>query len=107
MAKCAGDRCTETSKRETASAEAEAEIAVSLLAPEQKTPAGQPAPTPEEKMTALIDLSLARRERDGCASAIPDLRRALAIAHENDSENSIPGRFCRLPAWIFVLEKWE
>jgi len=75
------------------SAEAEAEMAVSLLVPEQNDAAAQTAPTPEEKMTALIDLSLARCARQGCATAIPDLRRALGIAHANYPANSIPVGF--------------
>ena len=44
-------------------------------------------------MTALIDLSLARCARQNCIVAIPDLKRALAIAHANYAENSIPVGF--------------
>jgi tetratricopeptide (TPR) repeat protein len=80
-------------KRQIASAEAEAEMAVSLLVPEREHPAVQRAATPEEKMTALVDLSLARCARKNCAAAIPDLRRGLGIAHANYAENSIPVGF--------------
>lgn len=77
-------------ERLLSSAETEAEIAVSLLAPEQQQTA---AATPEEQMTALIDLSLARCARQACATAVPDLRRALGIAHANYVDNSIPVGF--------------
>jgi len=80
-------------KREFPSAEAEAQMAVSLLVPEQDHLAAIPASTPEQKMTALIDLSLARCARRACATAIPDLRRALGIAHANYTANSIPVGF--------------
>jgi tetratricopeptide (TPR) repeat protein len=80
-------------ERQIASAEAEAEMAVSLLVPEQEHTAVQAASTPEEQMTALIDLSLARCARQGCATAIPDLRRALGVAHANYPTNSIPVGF--------------
>ena len=80
-------------EREFPSAEAAAQTAVNLLVPEQKQAAVQVAATPEEKMTALIDLSLTRCARQDCAAAIPDLRRALGIAHANYAENSIPVGF--------------
>ena len=80
-------------KREVSSAEASAEIAVSLLVPEQTHTAVQTKATPEEKMTALIDLSLARCARGGCAAAVPQLRRALGIAHANYAANSLPVGF--------------
>lgn len=77
-------------KHEYGSAESEADMAVALLAPEQAHPAVQTAATPEEQMTALIDLSLARCARQACASAVPVLRRALGIAHANYIANSVP-----------------
>jgi tetratricopeptide (TPR) repeat protein len=80
-------------ERQLSSAETEAEIAVSLLAPEQEQTAAWVAATPEEQMTALIDLSLARCARQACATAVPDLRRALAIAQANYADNSIPVGF--------------
>jgi tetratricopeptide (TPR) repeat protein len=80
-------------RRDYSSAEAEAEIAVSLLAPEQAHHAVQTEGSPEEKMTALIDLSLARCARGGCAAAVPDLRRALGIAQVHYEANSIPVGF--------------
>ena len=80
-------------ERQTSSAEAEAQTAVGLLVPERQQAAAQVAATPEEKMTALIDLSLAHCARQACATAIPDLRRALGIAHANYAENSIPVGF--------------
>lgn len=77
-------------KHEYVSAESEADMAVSLLAPAQAHPAVQTAATPEEQMTALIDLSLARCARQACASAVAVLRRALEIAHANYAANSVP-----------------
>jgi len=77
-------------KREHDSALSEADMAVSLLAPEQAHPAVQTGATPEEQMTALIDLSLARCARQSCASAVPSLKRALGIAHANYAANSVP-----------------
>jgi len=79
--------------REFSSAEAEAEMAVSLLVPKQTPLAAQSAATPEDKMTALIDLALARCARNACATAVPDLRRALRIARMNYATNSIPVGF--------------
>jgi tetratricopeptide (TPR) repeat protein len=76
-------------EQQISSAEAEAQTAVGLLVPERRQTAAQVAATPEEKMTALIDLSLAHCARQACATAIPDLRRALGIAHANYAENSI------------------
>ena len=80
-------------ERQISSAVAEAEKAVNLLVPEREQGATQVVATPEEKMTALIDLSLARCAQQGCVTAIPDLRRALGIAHANYAENSIPVGF--------------
>ena len=79
--------------REFYAAEAEAEMAVSLLIPEQTPPAARSVATPEEKMTALIDLALVRCARDACATAVPDLRRALRIARISYTANSIPVGF--------------
>jgi tetratricopeptide (TPR) repeat protein len=75
------------------SAEAEAGMAVSLLAPGETRHAIQTAATPEEKMTALIDLSLVRCARGNSAAAVPDLKRALRLAHTNYTANSIPVGF--------------
>ena len=72
------------------SAETEAETAVSLLVPEYSHLEAVSSATPEEKMTALIDLSLVRCAAGSSRSAVPDLQRALQIAHQNYSENSLP-----------------
>jgi tetratricopeptide (TPR) repeat protein len=80
-------------RRDLASAEVDAEIGVNLLVPERTSSAAQSVATPEQKMTALIDLSLTRCARGACASAIPDLQRALQIAHANYSKDSIPVGF--------------
>ena len=75
---------------EIVSAESEAQMAVSLLAPQEAHAGLETAATPEEKMTALIDLSLARCARQACADAVPTLKRALAIAHDNYVAESVP-----------------
>jgi tetratricopeptide (TPR) repeat protein len=80
-------------EHQLSSAETEAKFAVTILVPEREEAGAQVAATPEEKMTALIDLSLARCAENGCATAIPDLRRALGIAHANYADNSIPVGF--------------
>jgi tetratricopeptide (TPR) repeat protein len=79
-------------RHDLASAEADAEIAVSLLAPEHAG-AAQSKATPEEKMSALIDLSLVRCSQGKCAGAIRDLNRALLLAHANYPINSVPVGF--------------
>jgi tetratricopeptide (TPR) repeat protein len=80
-------------KREFSSAEAEAEAAVRLLIPEQTRPVPPATATPDDQMSALIDLALARCARGDCRSAVPQLRCALSIAHANYSDNSIPVGF--------------
>jgi tetratricopeptide (TPR) repeat protein len=72
------------------SAEAEAESAVRLLVPEYAHLPGVSSATPEEKMTALIDLALVRCESGASQTAVPGLQWALQIAHENYPDNSLP-----------------
>lgn len=72
------------------SAQAEAQSAVSLLVPEYVHLSGTSSATPEEKMTALIDLSLVQCASAEYQSALPGLQLALEIAHDNYPENSIP-----------------
>jgi tetratricopeptide (TPR) repeat protein len=71
-------------KNDLAAAEAEAQIAANILVP---------TPLPEDQMSALINLSLVQCARQACPSAIPQLRRALTIAHDNYAEASIPVGF--------------
>jgi len=80
-------------KREYASAEAEAEMATRLLIPKQTQPVSQTTATPENQMSALINLALVQCARGACRSAEPQLRCALRIAHMNYSDNSIPVGF--------------
>jgi len=80
-------------RRQLAPAEVEAEMAASLLVPERTGSTTRTEATPEEKMTALIDLSLVRCARDACASALPDLKRAVQLAQANYTPNSIPVGF--------------
>jgi tetratricopeptide (TPR) repeat protein len=70
-------------------AEADAEMAASLLAPEHTERRASRA-TPEEQMTAMVDLSLIRCARGECSVAIHDLNRALNLAHANYRAESVP-----------------
>jgi tetratricopeptide (TPR) repeat protein len=72
------------------SAQAEAQSAVSLLVPEYVHLPGTSSATPEQKMTALIDLSVIQCASGESQSAIPGLHRALQIAHDNYPEKSVP-----------------
>jgi hypothetical protein len=76
-------------KHDLAGAEADAEMAVSLLAPENGH-GGKGEATPEEQMTALIDLSLIRCAKAECATTVADLDRALVVAHAHYAANSAP-----------------
>jgi tetratricopeptide (TPR) repeat protein len=71
-------------------AQAEAQSAVSLLVPEYLHLSATSAATPEEKMTALIDLALVRCASGANRAALPDLQWALLIAHANYPDNSLP-----------------
>jgi hypothetical protein len=71
------------------SGEAEAQSAVSLLVPEYSHLAVSSA-SPEENMTALIDLSLVQCASGTSQDAIPGLQWALRIAEDNYPENSVP-----------------
>ena len=75
------------------SAEADAEMAVSLLAPEHPDPAQRSFATPEEQMSALIDLSLVRCALGECVGTTHDLNRALQLAHANYPASSVPVGF--------------
>jgi len=72
------------------SAETEAQTAVNLLVPEYAHLAGVSLATPEEKMTALIDLALVQSASGESSSSIPNLRSALLIAQKNYPDNSFP-----------------
>ena len=79
-------------RHDLAGAEADAEMAASLLAPEH-TESKSSGATPEEQMTALIDLSLIRCARGECAGTIHDLNRAMHLAHANYPTESVPVGF--------------
>lgn len=72
------------------SAEAEAQSAVDILVPEYHHLAAVSSATPEQKMTALIDLALVQSASGADDAALPCLGLALQIARENYSENSLP-----------------
>ncbi len=79
-------------RQDMTGADADAEMAVSLLVPERPRDRVAEA-TPEEKMSALVDLSLIKCARGDSAGAVPELNRALRIAHANYEENSMPVGF--------------
>jgi tetratricopeptide (TPR) repeat protein len=80
-------------KHDMRGAETDAEMAVSLLAPEHESEPRAESVTPEEKMSALIDLALIRCSGGGCDAAIHDLNRALELAVGNYPSNSVPVGF--------------
>lgn len=71
-------------------AEAEAQTAVDLLAPEYAHLPGTSSATPEEKMAALINLAIVRCGSGQSQTALPQLQFALQIAHANYADNSLP-----------------
>jgi len=81
-------------KRDFSAAEAEAEAATMMLIPEQTRPVPSlTTVTPEDRMSALINLALVRCARGACGSAVNQLKCALSIAHKNYPDNSIPVGF--------------
>jgi tetratricopeptide (TPR) repeat protein len=86
------------------SAEDEANIAVELLVPEYSHSTATSAATPEEKMTALIDLSLVRYTLGESSSAIPTLTFAQSIAHANYPENSVPVEYIN---FLLGFAEWK
>jgi tetratricopeptide (TPR) repeat protein len=77
-------------QHDLASAEADAEMAASILIPEHPDHSAESNATPEEQMSALINLSLIRCARGDCDRAIHDLNRALNLAHAHYAINSVP-----------------
>lgn len=77
-------------EKELPAAEAEAQTAVALLVPEYSHSADVSSATPEEKMTALIDLAEVQNASGENDNAIPLLRFALQIAHKNYADDSLP-----------------
>jgi tetratricopeptide (TPR) repeat protein len=74
-------------------AESEAQTAVNLLVPEYAHHASVSPATPEEKMTALVDLAevhLAQCRSGANQTALPPLQWALRVAHENYPDDSYP-----------------
>jgi tetratricopeptide (TPR) repeat protein len=70
-----------------------AELAADRLVPERTGHAAEKAATPEEKMTALIYLSLVRCAQRDCAQAIPELRAASGIAQASYGAGGLPVAF--------------
>ena len=80
-------------KRDMRDAEADAEMAASMLVPEHGAGASAGGATPEEKMSALIDLALIRCAASACDVAVHDLERALQLARANYEAYSVPVGF--------------
>jgi tetratricopeptide (TPR) repeat protein len=81
-----------------------AELAVERLASDHGGRKEQDAATPEQKMTALVYLSLARCAANGCVDAVPPLKRAMVIAEGNYPTESFP------VAYVHFLEgyaRWK
>ncbi len=77
-------------RHDLAAAEADAEMAVSILIPAHTDHPAEIKATPEEQMSALINLSLIRCGLGACSGTIPDLDRALRLAHAHYAINSVP-----------------
>jgi tetratricopeptide (TPR) repeat protein len=77
-------------KHRNADGEMYAELAVERLVPERTAQADEHAATPEQKMTALIYLSLARCAAHNCAGALAPLKKAMTIAEANYPKRSFP-----------------
>jgi tetratricopeptide (TPR) repeat protein len=80
-------------KRDIADAATYAEMAVERLVPERAGHEVQNAATPEEKMTALIYLSLVRCAQGVCAAALPELKLARGLAQASRGEETFPVAF--------------
>jgi tetratricopeptide (TPR) repeat protein len=80
-------------RRDLAAAEAHAEMAASILVPENPDHSREIRATPEEQMAALINLSLVRCAQGASPTAIHDLNRALNLAHAHYAINSVPVGF--------------
>ena len=80
-------------KNDLASADGEAQVAVTVLGRETARSSFQPSPSPEDRMSALVSLSLIRCAMGDCPSAIPQLKIAIGIANRNYAESSIPVGF--------------
>ena len=83
----------ESGKKDLGLAETDAEMAVSLLVPVHPDEGHPGSATPEQQMSAMIDLSLVRCAQGECTKAVPELQRALAIAHAHYTANSVPVGF--------------
>jgi tetratricopeptide (TPR) repeat protein len=70
-----------------------AELAVERLVPERTGNPAENAATPEDKMTALIYLSLVRCAQGDSAAAIPELKMAHSIAQANYGAGDFPVAF--------------
>lgn len=81
--------------------EAYAELAVERLVPDRSTRTEPNSATPEQKMTALIYLSLARCAAHNCAGAFSPLKKAMTIAEANYPKQSFP------VAYISFLEGYS
>lgn len=77
-------------KHELADSAKYAELATERLVPERRGRPAQDGATPEEKMTALTYLALARCAQGACAAALPELKRALDLAQTSYKADSFP-----------------
>jgi hypothetical protein len=68
-------------------------MAASILIPEHAAHSAENHATPEEQMSALINLSLIKCAQEACANGIHDLNRALNLAHAHYAINSVPVGF--------------
>ena len=91
-------------KHQLVEAASEAELAVSILVPERTGLEARNGAAPEEKMTALIDLSLVRCAQGACAEALSHLQRARELARADYRAEKPPRRVYQFPPGLCVLE---
>ncbi|HEY4358044.1 MAG TPA: tetratricopeptide repeat protein [Acidobacteriaceae bacterium] len=80
-------------RHELASASRYADMAVNRLVPEREHLGATGPATPEEKMTALVYISLVRFAQGNYRDAMPEIRLARTLAQESHGEGSFPDAF--------------
>jgi tetratricopeptide (TPR) repeat protein len=91
-------------ERNLADAERYSEMATERLVPEHFGHQASTAATPEEKMTALIYLSLARCARGSCTAGIAELKAAHDLAEASYDAQSFPVAYTN---FLLGYESWK
>jgi tetratricopeptide (TPR) repeat protein len=91
-------------KHDFTSAAKYAESAADRLVPERTGRPTAPGATAEEKMTALVDLSLTRCAQGDCGRALPELKRAQSIALTSYGSGSFPVAYT---SFLIGYARWK